>query len=136
MKPQTYSGFTLIEVMIVLAIVGILSAIAYPSYQSHIVSTRRSTATGCLSEVAQQMERRFTASLSYNSTTTLPIANCTTDLTGFYALSFSTGEPNASTYKIQAIPQGAQTRDVCGTLTLDQKGVKGVGGSTLKNCWK
>lgn len=136
MKHTKNSGFTLIELMIVVAIVGILAAIAYPSYQNHIASTRRGLAVGCLSEVAQQMERRFTASLSYSATTTLPTASCVTEIQNHYALTFSTGEPTTSTYTIQADPQGVQANDQCGQLTLTHRGVKGVGASTVKDCWK
>lgn len=137
MTKSVIKGFTLIELMIVLAVVAILAAVAFPSYQNHVTSTRRGLAAGCLSEMAQQMERRFTANLAYNGTTTLPNLGCaTTDLSGFYQFTFKSGEPTTSTYVIQATPQNAQASDSCGQLTLDQKGVKGVAGSTVKSCWK
>ncbi|HWK49253.1 MAG TPA: type IV pilin protein, partial [Steroidobacter sp.] len=58
-------GITLIELMVVMVIIGILTAIAYPSYQRHVARTHRNAAAACLSQIAQAMERRYTTNLSY-----------------------------------------------------------------------
>ena len=63
-----HTGFTLIEVMIVVAVIGILAAIAYPSYQESVTKTRRSAAQGCLVEMAQFMERFYTTNMRYDQT--------------------------------------------------------------------
>jgi len=130
-KVNSSYGFTLIELMIVVAIVGILAAIAYPSYTSHILKTRRTAAQACLSELGQFMERYYTTNMSYSSAT-LPSTQCRSDLTNFYTLSFTTGQPTATTYAIQAVPAGAQSNDTCGTLSLTQTGAKSP---TTAGCW-
>lgn len=140
------NGFTLIELMITVAIIGILASVAYPSYQTHIVNTRRAAAKTCLSELAQFMERYYTTNLKYNEdnastpvANTLPTIQCRTELASFYTMEFVSGTLNERTYTIQAVPQGSQaTNDAaCGTLSLDQSGVKGssVTGAAA-SCWR
>jgi type IV pilus assembly protein PilE len=138
MKTQTTSkGFTLIELMIVVAIIAVLAAIAIPSYENYVRTTRRSVATGCVQEMAQQMERRFTTNLNYNTTTTLPSLGCVTPIASFYDFAFDAGEPTVNTYKLVATPQGGQANDGCGTLTLNEKGSKNASGNPdVTKCWK
>lgn len=139
-------GFTLIEVMIVVAVVAILAAVAYPSYQQSVAKTRRAAAQGCLVEMAQFMERFYTTNMRYDQTAAatpvavaLPSPACRADMTNFYTFSFTTGQPTQSTYTVQAVPQGGQaTVDAgCGTLTLTQAGTKGrTGTAALGDCWR
>jgi type IV pilus assembly protein PilE len=140
MKQQFSRGFTLIEVMIVVAIVAIIAAVALPSYQTHVQTTRRGAATGCLLEMAQQMERGYTTSLSYGPTSTLPSVACTSSIAAEYSFEFSGGASQTTTYAIQATPIGSQASDPCGTLEIDHKTVKKAAGSQaaadVKRCWK
>jgi len=122
-------GFTLIELMITVAIVGILAAVAYPSYQTHVLKSRRATAQACLVELAQFMERYYTTNMTYASAT-LPTTQCQTDLTGHYTFSFS-GTPNATAYTIQAVAQGGQASGGCTPLSLNQSGTK----TPSSGCW-
>jgi type IV pilus assembly protein PilE len=133
---QIQHGFSLMELMIVVAIVGILAAVALPSYQEHVLRTRRVTAASCLMEHAQQMERQYATGMSY--VVALPAASCRTDLTGFYTFAFGTGEPTATTFKIEATPTGAQTGDTrCNVLSINQQGVKTVSGAGgVADCWR
>ncbi|MEO7242545.1 MAG: type IV pilin protein [Variovorax sp.] len=140
-SPDRLRGFTLIEVMIVVAIVGILTAVALPSYQAYVVRTHRAGAGACLTELAQFMERVYTTNLRYDqnnsSATVLPATQCQTDLNGRYT--FAIAAAAVSTFSLTATPQGAQaSADTgCATLSMSQTGAKGVsGGDTVAHCWR
>ena len=128
-------GFTLIELMIVVVIIGIIAAIAYPSYQNHVRDTRRANAQGDLLALSQFMERQFTMNNSFldadGDPPTLPFTTSPQDSgTAAYNLSFQ-GTVTQNTYTLQAIPTGPQAGDQCGTLTLTQAGVRNPA-----NCWR
>ncbi len=122
-------GFTLIELMVVVAILAIIASIAYPSYIDFIVKSRRSAGAACLMELSQFMERYSSTNMSYAGAT-LPNAACMTELADHYQFAFSSG-PDAASYTLAATPQGQQSsRDSqCGTLSTNQRGTKSVSGS-------
>lgn len=128
-------GFTLIELLISCVIVGVLAAIALPSYQKQVQKTRRSDAKSALVGAAGQMERYFTERSTY-ATATLGSGGVypATTQNGYYALSLA--NLTATTYTVQAAPAGAQVGDSCGTMTYTEQGAKGVTGSlSVSDCW-
>jgi len=127
MKPNTRAvGFTLVELMIVIAVMAILVSLALPNYQQSIRKGRRADAQTDLIEFVGQAERVFTQTNSY-ATAILP-AN-----TDFYTYTFSVAAA-ATVYTIQAAPKTVQDQDSCGTMRLDQAGLRTKTG-TLADCW-
>ena len=112
-------GFTLVELMIVVVIIGILGAIAYPSYQAQVRQARRTDAEGALMTLAQYMERHYTLNNVYTGAV-LPFTQSPIDGTPkHYNLSIQAVAAQA--YTLQAVP--IQADPDCGTLTLTNAGV-------------
>jgi type IV pilus assembly protein PilE len=123
------------EVLITVAIVGILAAIALPAYKNQIQKSRRSDAKSALVGAAGQMERYFTERGTY-ATATLGSGGIypSTTQNGYYTLSFA--GHTATTYTLRATPAGAQVGDPCGNLTYDYLGNKGRTGTLpMDQCW-
>ncbi|QTD47446.1 type IV pilin protein [Ottowia testudinis] len=135
MTGQRQGGFTLIELMIVVAVVGILSAIAYPSYQEYIRRGHRAEAKSALLQANQWMERAATAQGTY-PTGALP-AGLTTVPGDRYTISASSADGAAFT--LTATPKGSQVGDRCGNFTLTNTGLRGANGATtgtiVTDCW-
>lgn len=133
-KPlRRQAGVTLIELMVVIAIIGIVSAVALPAYNQHVLKSNRSNAQAILLETAQFMERYYTANNSYVNAA-VPTAVVPKGATGSaikYNVSFSV-TPTASAYTVQAVPANGQTSDSCGTLTVSQTGAQTP---TTAGCW-
>jgi len=128
-------GFTLLDVLITVVIVGVLAGIALPAYQNQVQQSRRSDATSGLLGAADQMERYFTEQGTYATATLGPggvYPNFTQN--SYYTLSFAS--QTATTYTLQATPAGAQVGDPCGNFTYDYLGNKGTTGSlATSQCW-
>lgn len=132
------AGFTLIELMIVVAIIAVLTAIAYPAYTSYITKTRRVAAEGCLSESANFMERYYTTNLTYTAAA-LPTFDCAQQTVNYYSYDLPAGSLTVSAYVVQAVPQGTQLSNdtKCGTLTIDQTGKRSAlnDPTDTAGCW-
>lgn len=132
-------GFTLIEMMIVVAIVGILTAIAYPSYISYVVRSNRSAAQGYMQEVSNLQQRYLLDARAYAASLAALNATAPSNVSSHYSI---TTAPKASTtppgFTVTATPIGSQlARDTaCGTLTVDESGAKTASGSSgVAGCW-
>ena len=137
-------GFTLIELMIVVAIVGILSAIAMPSYNEYIRRGHRADARAGLLQAHQWLERAATANGVYPTTLPNPLqwrlADGTPDLTKRYTIGFNAGNTDAA-FTLVATRQspGSQATDRCGDFTLTNTSTRDannlVSGATAAECW-
>jgi type IV pilus assembly protein PilE len=133
--PGGQSGFTLIEVMVAVVVVGILTAIALPAYSEFIKRAARGEARAILMENAQGMEQLFTLNNSYNNPPpTLKFPASPKSGTVKYNISIDAGL-TATTYRLKAVP--AQTENKCGTYLIDNTGLRSNEGNSLPvaECW-
>jgi type IV pilus assembly protein PilE len=154
-------GFTLIELMIVVAVVGILSAIAYPNYRDSVDKGRRASAKAVLQDAQAYMERIYSENYSYHADTQGTLINSGTYFQSNFTVAPKPGEGNAAyniivqtlqttpnQYTVTAVPitAGPMAGDRCGTFVVNRTGRKGVTGysTTLyanqltanRECWK
>ena len=138
MKTQQASGFrvhgfSLIELMIVLAILGIIAAFAYPSYTKSVRKSQRSDAEASLNQLAQVLERCYTQNFRYTGcpTVTNPAPSPATSQKGYYALSVPALTTSTYTIQATAVASGPQVQDTgCTTMSLNNTGIK-----TPATCW-
>ena len=131
-------GMTLVELVTAMLVVGILTAIAIPSYTSYMRKTRRADAKVALTNMAQQLERCYTR---YNRYDDNPAGNCPTGWPvatqrNTYQLS-AVIPAGGQSYTLTATPLGKQALDTqCGNFTLTEANVQGVsGGGSVTDCW-
>ena len=141
---QAAAGFSLMELMIVIAIVGILGAIAFPAYNNYVMRGKRAEGRNALLDLAAREERFYSDNNQYTSTLgsgglnyTEP-ANCSMSgvqtETCKYSLAISGVTGSNQTFTITATP--VQPDPECGDLTLDKTGTKGEGGTQdVRFCW-
>lgn len=154
-RPCSPRGFTLIEVMITVAIVGILAAVAYPSYREYVDRSRRSEAQGILAEAAQWMERFYAENYRYDQNTApTPVVVGTLFDTRFVQSPRSGGasylidvDSTATTFTVRATRTGAMTGNKCGNFEITHTGLKrlepgsfdtalGSQAQAMQRCWR
>ncbi len=132
MIKKTYyqKGFTLLELMIVIAIIAILTSVAYPNYQDSVRQARRSDAQAAMLEMANYMERKFTEKNQYNSLSASSMITASQITSDYYTFTLPT--LTTTSFTINGAPQGTQASDSCGTLTLTHTGDKRA---AITGCW-
>ena len=125
-------GFTLIELMIAVAIIAILGAVAMPSYQNYVMQANRAAAKTILHENAQFLEQFYTTNNLYTGAVLPFLQSPRTGAVAHYNVSLQAVA--AATYTLQAVPVGMMAADTCGALTLTNTGVRGAGGD-VATCW-
>lgn len=137
--PGRAAGFTLIELMITVAVIAILAAIALPSYQEYVRKSRRADAQAFMSEVVARQQHFLLDRRSYAvSITDAPGINglgmtIPANVSSFYTVTVATNNAGQPTFVITGLPTGSQASEKCGTLTIDQRGSKTASGTG--SCW-
>ena len=135
-------GFTLIELMIVVAILGILAAVALPSYTSYVIRSKRTECRAAIMQVMQQQERYFTQQNTYlaytNSATSIPMLQFSGDSLVNSACTLASATCSGSTVSACVVVTGTPryTDPVVADITMQSDGTKGCSGSDQTKCWK
>ncbi|QIC64500.1 prepilin-type N-terminal cleavage/methylation domain-containing protein [Acinetobacter schindleri] len=128
------AGFTLIELMITVAIIAILAAIVLPNYSNYVVRAHRTDAQAAMLNLAQYMESQYNASFSYPAESNIPSSLMSpTNISDYYTFDFDDDATSEQSFKITATPTARQNDTQCGTLTLNEQGAKTP---TTSGCWK
>lgn len=123
-------GFTLIELMIVVAVIGILAAVAYPSYLDQVRKARRAEAQATLLNIGAKQQQNLLDMRSYRSSIADLQVSVPASVQLTYSLTVVVGTGTVPAFTATAAPIGTQAADSCGTLTLTHRGAK-----SPATCW-
>ena len=137
-RSHNAQGFTLIEMMIAVAIIAILAAVAYPSYTAYVVRAKRSATQTFLLTLANRQQQYQLDARQY-AATLAPLGTTPADVAANYDITIAANN-NATppTYMLKATPTGNQLAadTKCGALSVDQSGAKGISGTgSVASCW-
>ena len=132
-------GFSLIELLVVMAVIALLAAVALPSYTRYVLRSHRSSAITAVLDLASRQARYYTTNNTYTTSLTalgypsdpMPVTDTSNR---YYDLSVSAA--SATGFTVQAAPVGNQQSDTCGTYSYTDLGVKSISSGTLGDCWK
>lgn len=124
-------GFTLLELMIAVAIVAILAAIAYPSYQSHLISSRRAAAQSHLMDIAQNEQQYYLNARSYAATVSAMNMTTPSEVSSYYTISIAATSGAPPTFTATATPITGTSQATDGALSINNAGVK----TSSNNSW-
>lgn len=126
-------GFTLIELMVVVAIIAILAAIAVPAYSRYAYRSRRGDGQELLLRIATAQERHYATYNKYGSLSDIGFTDTSSEKRYYTA---SIPASSSSAFTATATPAGAQANDLCGNLSIDNTGKKSYSGNeTNGHCW-
>lgn len=141
MEKTKNQGFTLIELMIVVVVIGILAAIAIPAYSDYVQRSRRADAKSSILAVQLEQEKWRANNVAYTADLTdlgFSSADNVDSIDGFYTVDIANGASTAN-YTVTAVPTGPQATDDCGTFTLTVTAASGAvpsAGGSVEECWQ
>lgn len=145
MRRLKQQGFTLVELLVVVAIMAILVTVALPAYQNSALRSGRAEAKGELLQVAAEQERYYSSFNTYiddaTPMTTPTVANrdrTSTNATYLISVAACAGGAISNCFLATATAQGVQLDDLCDTLTISNTGIRGATGTgaTAEECWQ